>query len=64
MRNQQQQTTKRQTPSGTTVNRNKMVGLARDVTEYLIALTLFLSRDREAVRCIKTLYIKYTIRCG
>ena len=34
-----------------------MVGLAADVTEYLIVLNLFASRDRKAVRYFKTLYI-------
>lgn len=40
-----------------TVNRNEMVGLAADVTEYLIVLNLFASRDRKAVRYFKRLYI-------
>ena len=40
-----------------TVCRNKMVGLAADVIQYLIVLILFASRDKEAVRCFKRLYI-------
>ena len=34
-----------------------MVGLAADVTEYVIVLNLFASRDKKAVCCFKTLYI-------
>jgi hypothetical protein len=34
-----------------------MVGLAADVTEYVIVLNLFASRDKKAVCCFRTLYI-------
>jgi hypothetical protein len=34
-----------------------MVVLAADVTEYVIVLNLFASRDKKAVCCFKTLYI-------
>ena len=34
-----------------------MFGLAADVTEYVIVLNLFASRDKKGVCCFKTLYI-------